>query len=211
MAAHEDLKNLYLEAIEPAVLGNGLDPFLMTVREPEGTINSAILDHIESARLIVADLTHERPNCYYEVGYAHAKGVQVLLTAREDHDPRRPHREIEDPKVHFDLDTRRISFWSDGGWVALQQELRTRIKESVLQSSKWQTRSSRIGSEGRSFVLNSMKELQAAGPSAITFGTQFLAQELGWPVEDTGYVLEELVKAGKVDRISQSEFRLTPI
>ena len=43
----------------------------MVSREPdEGSINSAILAQIDKAKLLVADLTHERPNCYYEVGNA---------------------------------------------------------------------------------------------------------------------------------------------
>ena len=54
-------------------------------------INDKILNYINMAEVIVADLTFERPNCYYEVGYAHAKGKKVVLTARRG------------TKIHFDV------------------------------------------------------------------------------------------------------------
>jgi nucleoside 2-deoxyribosyltransferase len=129
MPANADLAVLYQEAIEPAIIDNRMTPFLMTRREPEETINAEILEHLASSRLIISDLTYERPNCYYEVGYAHGKNRKVILTAREDHDPRRPGREMVQPKIHFDLDSHRVSFWREGEWNALRAELSDRIAE----------------------------------------------------------------------------------
>ena len=42
--------------------------------------------------MVVADLTHERPNCYLEVGYVLGVGklTNLILTARADHDPESP-------------------------------------------------------------------------------------------------------------------------
>lgn len=54
-------------------------------------INSKILNYINMAEVVVADITYERPNCYYEIGYAHAKGKQVILTAKKG------------TKIHFDI------------------------------------------------------------------------------------------------------------
>lgn len=36
---------------------------------------------LESASLVLADLTHERPSCYFELGYAEALDVEVRLIA----------------------------------------------------------------------------------------------------------------------------------
>lgn len=79
----------------------------------------------------IADMTYETPNCYYEVGYAHAKGTRVIFCARADHDPRRAGRQQSDPRIHFDLDSHRFSFWQPGEWSRLRKDLRHRIDQSL--------------------------------------------------------------------------------
>ena len=56
-----------------------------------GPINEKLYHHIELAEIIIADLTYERPNCYYEIGYAHGRGKNVILTAKSG------------TTIHFDL------------------------------------------------------------------------------------------------------------
>lgn len=64
-----------------------------------GEITEKVLGSIKVASLIIADLTHERPNVYYEIGYADALGKPLLLLAREG------------TKLHFDLQGRRVEFY----------------------------------------------------------------------------------------------------
>ncbi len=54
-------------------------------------ITDQILKMIGQARLIVTDLTHERPNVYFELGYARGLGKTVVTLIRDGH------------KAHFDV------------------------------------------------------------------------------------------------------------
>jgi hypothetical protein len=51
--------------------------------EHSGSITSLIIQRIRSSRFLISDLTHERPNVYYEIGYAHGLAKEVILTAQK--------------------------------------------------------------------------------------------------------------------------------
>jgi len=172
---------------------------LMTDREPEETIGSAILSHIGSAHIVIADLTYERPNCYYEVGYAHGRDRKVIVTAREDHDPRLPNRQPEHPKVHFDLDSHRVSFWREGEWTTLRTELGDRLSESLRILEVGTTRSARIGDAGESEVMKYLRSIQERSKGILLFNAPDVAQGMGWPVEDVELVLKHLKEKGWID------------
>ncbi len=198
-AALDDLKPLINEAIGPAIKDNTLQPFVMVAREPEGPIGNEILARIEAARLVVADLTYERQNCYYEVGYAHAKGKKVIFTARQDHDPRRAGRVATDPKIHFDLDNHRFSFWEPGNWSRLRVELRTRIAESLRRLETGATSGDRRGDAGQKEILTYLRETQSSAHGRVIFNVRAVAQELGWPVDDVEIALSQLLNKGVLE------------
>jgi hypothetical protein len=50
-------------------------------------ITEQILDMIKRARLIVADLTNDRPNVYFELGYARGIGKKVITILRSGSQP----------------------------------------------------------------------------------------------------------------------------
>lgn len=64
-----------------------------------GQITQKIKSSISLAQLVVADLTHSRPNVYYEVGFADAFDKPLLLVARED------------AEIHFDLAGEKVLFY----------------------------------------------------------------------------------------------------
>ncbi len=208
MGAGDDLKPLLKEAIAPAIMDCGLEPYIMVVREPEdGSITSSILAHIEKSKLLIADLTFERPNCYYEVGYAHALGKKVIFSAREDHNPRRDGRQFGDPKIHFDLDSHRFTFWRDGDWENLRLEVKERIREALVLLDT--SAAARRGELGEREVLRLMNIPQRGRPARLIFTDHALAQELGWPLGVVQAVLKSLVEKGQLARQGAGGYSLT--
>ena len=131
MSLAPQLDPVFNDAIKPAIEATGFRAYRVDREEPVGSITEDILRKIESAPLIVGDLTLERCNCYYELGYARGLGKRVILTARNDHDPRSTPRAKGAPRVHFDLDAFKISFWSPENLQGLRVELEGRIRVAV--------------------------------------------------------------------------------
>jgi hypothetical protein len=97
-------------------------------------LKSEIIKFIQDAEIIVADLTNERPNCYLEVGFAMGidKFRNIILTAKEDHNPTSPNHVKGGPRIHFDLSGYDILFWSPEKIEDFQSELTKRIKRRRL-------------------------------------------------------------------------------
>ena len=69
----------------------GIEAITADEIEHEGVITDRILSEIETSEFLIADLTHERPNVYYEIGHAHALKKRVILVRKKD------------TKLHFDV------------------------------------------------------------------------------------------------------------
>ena len=110
----QELEDAYELVIEPAINACGLKPVRVDKIAVENTINEDIIRLIKTSTLVVADLTGERPNCYYEVGFAHALGRPVILSIKN--------RE----KIHFDLVTHQFLIWNN--LREFRGELELRIK-----------------------------------------------------------------------------------
>lgn len=94
-----------------------------------GLLKSEIIKHISDADIIIADLTNERPNCYLEVGFAMGidKFKNLILMAREDHNPDSPNYQKGGPKIHFDLIGYDILFWEQNNFNYAIEELVKRL------------------------------------------------------------------------------------
>ena len=64
-------------------------------------ITEIILEAISRSRFIIADLTNALPNCYYELGYAHALRKPVIILAKAG------------TQRHFDISTYKWNYWGD--------------------------------------------------------------------------------------------------
>ncbi len=78
-----------------------------------GRISLAIEKQIRNCRFLFVDLTGERPNVYYELGYAHSFGKPVVFTA------------YEGTRIHFDIHDYQVDFYRSAS------ELETAIKPAI--------------------------------------------------------------------------------
>ncbi|MDR3121764.1 MAG: nucleotide-binding protein [Clostridiales bacterium] len=80
-----------------------LDASRVDVGTGSGLILRKIFKEIEDSEFIIVDLTDERPNVYYELGYAHGVGNgenDILLVAKQG------------VRLHFDIAPLSVKFYS---------------------------------------------------------------------------------------------------
>jgi hypothetical protein len=108
------------------VLSNlGYNPYIVIEEPHNDIIDLRIYDNIRKSRFMVADLTCNRQSVYYEIGFAHGLGLNVILTCRKDSFK----EETDDFKrVHFDLNHRNILQWEN------VDELKNILENHILQS-----------------------------------------------------------------------------
>ncbi len=146
-----DLEEVWRLAYEPVARSLGYDPIRMDEQDNGKVVIDQIINEISTASdVVVGDLTYERPNCYYELGYARGcrKEDEIILCARRDHVDHSSYRpkvfsfewpmtlkisflpKHSPPRVHFDLAAFNILIWDladiDAFKVKLEKGLRER-------------------------------------------------------------------------------------
>ena len=90
--------------------------------EHSGLVTDQIYHEIRSNRFLICDLTHERPNVYYELGYAHGLQRSVILVAQAG------------TKAHFDVAGYKISFYGDSS--ELEDLVHERLTRQMTESEQ---------------------------------------------------------------------------
>jgi len=109
-----ELEAAYEKAIEPVIREFGYIGVRVDKIHDSKKITDQILLNLERSEVVLADLTGERPNCYYEAGYAHALQKEMIFTIKKGE------------PVHFDVAGYRFIEWKDYNHLA--NELRKYLK-----------------------------------------------------------------------------------
>lgn len=128
-----ELDQLFDTVIQPAIESAGLQAKRVDRDNEGGLLKSEIIEFLNNAEIIVADLTNERPNVYLEVGYAMGmdKFRNLVLTCRSDHLPENPGWQPDGPKIHFDLSGYDILLWEPSEPDSFRQQLANRIRRRL--------------------------------------------------------------------------------
>jgi len=120
-----ELKDVYEEAIKPAVESEGLK--LKCIRGDEirsaGNILRDIVEYIWRAKLVIADLTGGNANVFYELGLAHSLSKKVIMIVQKIGD--------EMPTLPFDLANSRV--------IAYENTMKggRQLKETIIETIKF--------------------------------------------------------------------------
>ncbi len=120
----DPLGNYYKQIYEPAIRKAGLNP----IRADQdifgtGKIVDQIWNGINSAKVLIAELTKRNPNVFYELGMAHALRKPVVLVSSNEED------------VPFDLQHIRVIYYdvNDPFWGT---KLIDKVAENILSAIK---------------------------------------------------------------------------
>lgn len=117
----EILDSAYRESYKPVIKKFKLSCLRIDELQDSKKISDQILDMIAESKYVIADLSGARPNCYYEAGFAHALGKEIILTIRDGE------------TAHFDLQGHRFIQWKTES--DLRKKLTQRLKALEDKSS----------------------------------------------------------------------------
>jgi nucleoside 2-deoxyribosyltransferase len=112
---NDEMADAYRDGIEPAVRETGYEPLRIDRSHHINKIDDQIIAEIRRSAIVVADFTGHRGGVYYEAGFAHGLGKQVIFTCRQDM--------LAD--LHFDVRQYNTIVWRDA--TQLGVELRNRL------------------------------------------------------------------------------------
>ena len=114
----QSVKELYDEAIRPAVRNAGYEPMRIDRHEHVNRIDDEIIGQIRRSRFMVADFTGQRLGVYFEAGLMMGLGRNVIWMCRQD--------QLNEHMLHFDV--RQYNFIE---WESLE-DAKTRLLHRIL-------------------------------------------------------------------------------
>jgi len=81
----DGLDSAYITGFARAIEGCGFKPYRVKEDPTNKGITDLVLSEIRRSQFVVADFTGQRPSVYYEAGFAHGIGREVIACCQTDH------------------------------------------------------------------------------------------------------------------------------
>jgi hypothetical protein len=119
MQFSEEYNHLYSQVIRPVCEQFGYDCLRGDEYFTNGSILKDIVDAINESAIVIADITPNNPNVFYEVGYSHALNKPTILLSDKKRD-----------KLPFDVSGFRTLFYDNtiAGKSEVEERLRSHLK-----------------------------------------------------------------------------------
>lgn len=116
------------EHLRPAVAETGFRLTRLDDEPKAGPIDNRLRVEIQSARFLIADLTHGNKGAYWEAGYAEGLGKPVIYTCEESI--------WKEKKTHFDTNHSQTVVWNVGDLKTAIDQLKATIRVSIPEAKR---------------------------------------------------------------------------
>ena len=124
----DEMNEAWAKGFRPGIEEAGYEAVRIDKKNYNDKIDDEIIAEIRRSRFVVADFTHgesgARGGVYYEAGFAHGLGIEVIFTCRED----------KSEEVHFDVRQYNQIVWKSVD--ELKSKLRNRIVATLGEGPK---------------------------------------------------------------------------
>ncbi|SPD76483.1 conserved hypothetical protein [uncultured Desulfobacterium sp.] len=122
MQFSEPFDSLYKDVVVPVCKKAGFDAFRADDVFRPGIILQDIIQALVASDIIIAEITPDNPNIFYELGYAHALEKPTILLANRDSD------------LPFDISGYRVIFYDNtiGGKPEVESALEKHLKNILI-------------------------------------------------------------------------------
>jgi len=116
------------QCFRPAAKRTGFELRKLNEGQPAGLIDNQIRTRIRTARLVIADLTHDNDGAYFEAGFAEGLGINVIYTCEE--------KKFKTTKTHFDTNHMVTILWDLGNLKKAEEDLTGKIRNTLPDIAK---------------------------------------------------------------------------
>ena len=124
----DEMEEAWVKGFQPGIEEAGYEAVRIDKKDFNDKIDDEIIAEIRRSRFVVADFTHgkngARGGVYYEAGFAHGLGIEVIFTCRKNN--------IDE--VHFDVRQYNRIVWNSED--ELKQDLKFRIVATLGEGPK---------------------------------------------------------------------------